>query len=85
MEAVYVHPRAVRRGVGARLLRTLEEIARAAGLSTLHLKSTLNAVTFYQRAGFRIEAQATHRISPDVELACVGMRKELGPGDVPSV
>jgi putative acetyltransferase len=85
VEAVYVHPRALRRGVGARLLRTLEEVARAAGLSELHLKSTLNAVTFYQRAGFRIEAQATHRISPDVELACVEMRKDLGRAAVPTV
>jgi flavin-dependent dehydrogenase len=38
---------------------------------------TLNAVPFYQRVGFRVEATATHRVSPEVELACVAMRKEL--------
>ena len=85
VEAVYVHPRAVRQGVGARLLRTLEEVARVAGLSVLRLKSTLNALPFYEHAGFRIEAQATHRISPEVALACVEMRKELGSGDVATV
>jgi putative acetyltransferase len=72
-----VHPRVVRHGVGTRLLRTLEELARAVGLSVLYFKSTLNAVPFYQRAGFRVEATATHRIAPEVELACVAMRKEL--------
>jgi putative acetyltransferase len=77
VEAVYVHPRAVRRGAGTRLLLTLEEVARVRGLSMLRLKSTLNAVPFYQRAGFRVEAPAKHRISPELELACVAMRKEL--------
>ena len=79
-----MHPRAVRQGVGARLLRTLEEVARVAGLSVLRLKSTLNALPFYEHAGFRIEAHATHRISLEVALACVEMRKELG-SDVATV
>jgi putative acetyltransferase len=77
IEAVYVHPQALRQGVGSLLLCTLEKTARRAGLSCLHLKSTLNAVPFYQHAGFRTVAPTTHRISPEVELACVEMEKEL--------
>ena len=52
VEAVYVRPRAAGRGVGSSLLRTLEEQARASGLAGLHLCASLNAVPFYERAGF---------------------------------
>jgi hypothetical protein len=41
------------------------------------LPARADAVPFYQRAGFRVEATATHRISPEVEFAWVAMSKEL--------
>ena len=85
VEAVYVHPRALRHGVGTCLLGALEELGRAGGVSALHLKSTLNAVPFYQHAGFQIAARTKHRISPEVVLACVEMRKELRSGHVTDV
>jgi putative acetyltransferase len=77
VEAVYVHPAAIRRGVGLKLLRTLEERARESGLKSLHLCASLNAVGFYERAGFRRERDTSHRLADGVEIACVLMSKEL--------
>jgi N-acetylglutamate synthase-like GNAT family acetyltransferase len=77
VEAVYVHPAAIRRGVGLKLLRTLEERARVGGLKSLHLCASLNAVGFYARAGFVQQQHTSHRLANGVEIACVLMSKKL--------
>jgi putative acetyltransferase len=77
VEAVYVHPEAKRRGVGWKLLHTLEEVARASGIETLRLNASLNGVPFYERAGYAWLEQGTHRLGNGVEVACVLMSKRL--------
>lgn len=77
VEAVYVHPAAVGRGVGSKLLSTLEARARESGLKSLHLCASLNAVGFYERAGFVRLRDTSHRLTNGVEIACVLMSKEL--------
>jgi putative acetyltransferase len=77
VEAVYVHPAATRRGVGLKLVRTLEERAREGGLKSLHLCASLNAVEFYERAGFVRQRDTSHRLANGVEIACVLMSKGL--------
>jgi N-acetylglutamate synthase-like GNAT family acetyltransferase len=72
-----VSPDVKGRGVGWRLLCTLEERARAYGLESLHLTSSLNAVSFYERAGFKAVEELTETISPGVERGSVRMFKEL--------
>jgi putative acetyltransferase len=76
---LYVSPDVGGRGVGWKLLCTLEERARAFGLETLHLTSSLNAVSFYERAGFKSLEKMTKTLSPGVERASVRMFKELSP------
>lgn len=77
VEAVYVSPRVARRGVGLSLLRTLEARALAHGLTGLHLCASLNAVEFYERAGFARGELTAHRLPGGVEIACVRMTKAL--------
>jgi N-acetylglutamate synthase-like GNAT family acetyltransferase len=77
VEAVYVSPRAARRGTGLSLLRALEDQARARGLTGLHLCASLNAVPFYERAGYARGGPAVHRLQGGVEIACVRMSKGL--------
>lgn len=77
IQGLYVSPDVAGRGVGLKLLRTLEERARAHGLKSLRLTSSLNAVPFYERAGFRAVGELTETISPGVERASVRMFKEL--------
>src|SRR5688572_3728071 len=48
IQGLYVSPDVAGRGVGRKLLNTLEERACAFGLSSLHLISSLNAVSFYE-------------------------------------
>lgn len=77
VEAVYVSPRVARCGTGLSLLRALEARALAHGLTSLHLCASLNAVGFYERAGFARGELTAHRLPGGVEIACVRMTKGL--------
>ena len=77
VEAVYVSPSAGRRGIGLELLRQLEKSATALGLHVLRLNASLNAVPFYEKAGYVAQEKSTYRLSTGVEIACVPMFKML--------
>lgn len=77
VEAVYVSPDAGRRGIGLEVLRKLEERARALGLSVLRLNASLNAVPFYQKAGYVAQERSKYRLLTGVEIACVPMVKAM--------
>ncbi len=77
VEAVYVAPEVTGRGIGLQLLRVLEAQARTRSLRTLHLNASLNAVPFYERAGYERQELTTHRLASGVEIACVLMTKAL--------
>jgi N-acetylglutamate synthase-like GNAT family acetyltransferase len=79
IEAVYVSPEVVRRGVGSAILRRLEERARELGIKSLKMDASLNAVPFYKSAGYESQKQTTHRLASGVEIGCVLMTKELSP------
>ncbi len=80
VRAVYVRPDAARGGVGSAILAHLEGYARGAGLERLELWASRNAVTFYERVGYRpvreetIEKQFDGR---EVTLGVVVMEKSL--------
>lgn len=75
--AVYVHPDHAGHGVGSALLAHLEGRAREAGLAELTLESSLNAVGFYERAGYERVRDDRHEMATGVELPVVVMRKPL--------
>ena len=73
VRAVFVDPDAAGRGVGSRLLR---EALRLAGRGPVLLESTLNAVAFYARHGFReIERRSVGRVPLEVVVMRHGCRK----------
>ena len=76
IEAVYVAPEYVRRGVGREILKALESVAREVGLTILYLSSSLNAVQFYENAGYRRQKQKRYLL-PCEMVACLPMAKEL--------
>ena len=76
IEAVYVAPEYVRRGVGREILQALESVAREVGLTVLRLSSSLNAVQFYENAGYRRQKQKRYLL-PCEMVACLPMVKEL--------
>ena len=77
VEAVYVSPEKLGCGIGYQLLQTLEQKATAHGLSKLQLSSTLNAVGFYERAGYSRLHDSKHSLPNGMELSCVYMEKAL--------
>lgn len=77
IEAVYVSPEVVRRGVGSAILRRLEERALDLGIKSLKMDASLNAVPFYKSAGYESQKDMKHRLATGVEIGCVLMTKEL--------
>lgn len=77
IEACYVAPEAIGAGFGAALLAAMEDGARRRGHAVVRLNSTLNAEGFYLRRGYRRLGKATHRVSGNVDLACIRMEKRL--------
>ncbi len=57
--AVYVDPIAGRLGVGSAIMRRALEKARRGWQGPIHLESTLNAKSFYERFGFRVVQRTT--------------------------
>jgi putative acetyltransferase len=80
IEAVYVSPEAKGQGVGLKLLQKLEEKGRGLGLEALHLNASLNAVGFYQRAGYVAQEESKYRLPSGVEIRCVPMVKAFSAG-----
>jgi putative acetyltransferase len=60
VRAVYVHPDAGGRGVGAAILDALEARARDLQLGDLTLWASLNAVGFYEQAGYERAGRDTY-------------------------
>ena len=77
VEAVYVAPECACRGLGRELMAALEARARAAGLASLRLRASLNAVGFCEHLGWRVERREKHRLPSGVEFDVVQMVKSL--------
>jgi putative acetyltransferase len=77
VRAVFVDPRWVGRGVGSALLAQALTIAGAGASRPVRLESTLNAVTFYERHGFRQISQGTVRRN-QLEIPIVVMEGHAG-------
>ena len=77
IEALYVHPEEAGRRIGERLLATLERSAMLRDVKTLHLDAALNAVSFYESAGYQALGPSAPVLDNGLALPCVRMRKVL--------
>jgi putative acetyltransferase len=75
--AIYVAAPAGRHGVASALFKTLEAKARELGMKVLKMDSSLTAVPFYVRHGFRELQRRTHRLADGLIMACVHMERRL--------
>lgn len=75
VEALYVVPDEVGRGVGTRLLAALESEAWGGGMPLLGLDASLNAEDFYRHRGYVSLHAARRPLTLRVQLACVRMQK----------
>ena len=53
LESLCVLPQFSRQGIGRSLLRYIEDVARSLKLPEVSVHSSLNAIVFYQRCGYR--------------------------------
>ncbi len=65
IEAVFVAPDHGRCGIGRRLLQALEDLAAQRGLTHLVLDASLNAVTFYEKAGYQQKEPTVQLLGED--------------------
>lgn len=77
LDALYVHPDCVSRGIGTLLLAAVESQARSRGLSAITLNATLNSAAFYERRGYSSLGATTYELPSGIELSCVRMQKGL--------
>ncbi|WP_426076803.1 GNAT family N-acetyltransferase [Janthinobacterium sp. PSPC3-1] len=77
VDAVFVDPAQGGLGIGKRLLAALEDLAREHGIERLHLSASLNAVPFYQAAGFVALREEAYAHPSGLMLASVAMEKIL--------
>ena len=72
---LFVHPDAVRRGIGRRLVERAERGACAADRPRLRVWASLNAVGFYRAIGFLPERRARWPVQSSIELDYMLMAK----------
>jgi GNAT superfamily N-acetyltransferase len=77
LDAIFVRPDMMGRGIGKQMVSFLEDIGRAAGLTRMTLDSTLNAAGFYRSCGFVGEAIGHYRSPRGITLDCIAMTKVL--------
>lgn len=77
IDALFVRPDMMGKGIGKRILAFCEERGRAAGLTELTLDSTLNAAPFYRRCGFVGDAVSVYQSPRGFSLDCIPMTKRL--------
>jgi len=76
IEELYVHPGYTGRHIGSHILQAMESAAAKAGVKTLHLTATLNAVPFYEKAGYSMQLYRKYLL-PSGQVACVLLAREL--------
>jgi GNAT superfamily N-acetyltransferase len=77
IDAIFVHPAYMKRGIGAAMMRHLETLACAHGLQELKVDSTLNAAPFYRALGFEGEEITPYQSPRGLTMDCVPMTKRL--------
>ncbi|MEW7848596.1 GNAT family N-acetyltransferase [Massilia aurea] len=79
VDAAFVDPAYQGRGIALDLLRRLEALARGRGLQRLFLSASLNAVAFYERAGFVRVRDEVYAHRSGIGIDSVFMEKMLPP------
>lgn len=77
LRACYVSPHATRRGCGAAVVREIERLARANGLTRLELAASLNAEPFYAALAYEVRERSEVALRNGYRLPAVWMQKTL--------
>ncbi|XP_031558468.1 uncharacterized protein LOC116294915 [Actinia tenebrosa] len=76
IRALYVHPDHVKQKVGQTLLKCMEDKTKEKHAKELVVYSTVNAISFYERFGFRLVGK-TKQCGQGVNLQCTKLLKKI--------
>lgn len=82
--SVFVRPFFTGLGIGQRLVETAEALAVQAGYASFSVRSTLNAVPFFEQLGYTVTSHGTRPLAPQISIPVWFMRKEHAAGSGPS-
>ena len=85
LDAVFVRPDMMGKGIGKRTVAFCEDVGRSAGLTELNLESTLNAAPFYRRCGFVGDVIGVYHSPRGISLDCIPMTKRIAQSGQASV
>jgi putative acetyltransferase len=73
-----VHPSVARRGIGRHMVEDAEQRARGAGCRRFIVRSSLNAVPFYENLGYRITGHGIVPTAAGIDIPMTMMEKLPG-------
>jgi putative acetyltransferase len=77
IEAVHVNPLSSKQEIGRKLVRAIEGIALDLGKDKITLESSINAIEFYKKCGYRQIKSSKYKCKNDVDLDVVTFEKQL--------
>jgi putative acetyltransferase len=77
ISSVFVDPMFMRLGIGGRLLMEVEGRAFQSGFNQLGISATLNAVPFFERAGYQVASRGVKNLAPGCALPVAFLRKSV--------
>ena len=77
LKQCYVLPEYNGKGIARELVNRIESIAQEKGLSSLRLSSSLIALDFYKKQGYRELNSYDYDLGNGLQMQCVMMEKEL--------
>lgn len=88
ISSVFVDPMFARLGIGGRLLAEVEARAAQSGFSQFGISTTINAVPFFEKLGYREASRGVKTLGPETSLPVAFLRKvvsrELRPVRAPA-
>jgi len=83
IDSVFVRPFFTGLGIGQRLVETAEALAVQAGYTSFSVRSTLNAVPFFEQLGYTVTSHGTRQLAQQISIPVSFMRKEYAGPSTP--
>ena len=77
ISSVFVDPMFLRLGIGGRLLTEVEARAFQSGFNQLSMSTTLNAVAFFEKAGYQVASRGVKALGTSCLLPVAFLRKSV--------
>jgi|SRR5690606_24289507 len=77
IRSLYVDPKHAGIGIGTRLLNKIEQLANKKAVDKLHLKASINSISFYKSMGYKKIEEARQLLSNGSSMDTVFMEKVI--------